>query len=285
MAVALLSGVTVSCVESSGKYKALVAQRDSLLSESARLEADYNETMDILNEVEDSFASIREKEGLVRNGLYNVEGQSASKKQQVAGDVAQIKELIEQNKEKIAQLEARLSKNGKENKTLRATIERLQKELDEKSELVATLTEELGRKNIKIAELTGTVDKLNTDLSQMSETSKKQMETIQAQDADLNRVWYCIASQKDLKDAGVITKNGLFGKKKLMDSDFDSELFVRADKRELSSIPTGRKSIKILSTHPSDSYTLVKEDDQTITINITSPNRFWGVSNYLVVRN
>lgn len=285
MAVALLSVVTVSCVESSGKYKALVAQRDSLLSESARLEADYNETMDILNEVEDSFAAIREKEGLVRNGLYNVEGQSASKKQQVAGDVAQIKELIEQNKEKIAQLEARLSKNGKENKTLRATIERLQKELDEKSELVATLTEELGRKNIKIAELTGTVDKLNTDLSQMSETSKQQMETIQAQDTDLNRVWYCIASQKDLKDAGVITKNGLFGKKKLMDSDFDSELFVRADKRELSSIPTGRKSIKILSTHPSDSYTLVKEDDQTITIKITSPNRFWGVSNYLVVRN
>ncbi len=235
--------------------------------------------------MEDSFASIREKEGLVRNNLYNVEGQSASKKQQVAGDVAQIKGLIEQNKEKIAQLEARLSKSGKENKTLRATIERLQKELEEKSELVATLTEELGRKNIKIAELTGTVDKLNTDLSQMSETSKKQTETIQRQDADLNRVWYCIASQKDLKDAGVMTKNGLFGKKKLMDSDFDSELFVRADKRELSSIPTGRKSIKILSTHPSDSYTLIKEDDQTITIKITSPNRFWGVSNYLVVRN
>lgn len=285
LAVALACFVTVSCVESSGKYKALVAQRDSLLSESVRLEADYNETMDILNDVENGFASIREKEGMIRNDLSNVEGKSASKKQQVAGDVAQIKELIEQNKAKIAQLEARLSKSGKDNKTLKVTIERLQKELDEKSELVAALSDELAKKNIKIDELTGTVNKLNTDLSEMSETSKKQMETIQAQDEDLNKVWYCVANQKTLKEAGIVTKNGLFGKKKLMDGDFDSKLFVKADKRELKSIPTGRKSIKILSSHPSDSYTLVKEDDQTITISITSPERFWSVSNYLVVRD
>lgn len=281
----LASSVMVSCVESSSKYKALVAQRDSLLIESSRLEADYNETMDILNEVEDGFATIREKEGLIKNDLSNVEGRSASKKQQVAGDVAQIKELIEQNKAKIAQLEARLGKSGKENKTLKATIERLQKEINEKSELVATLTDELAKKNIKIEELTGTVDKLNTDLSEMSESSKKQMETIQAQDADLNRVWYCIASNKDLKEAGIVSSNGIFGKKKLMDGDFDSNLFVKADKRELNTIPTGRKSIKILSSHPSDSYTLEKEEDQTITIKITSLERFWSISNYLVVRN
>ena len=43
---------TASCVENSGKYKAMVAQRDSLQQVKLALDSNYNQSLVLLNDIE-----------------------------------------------------------------------------------------------------------------------------------------------------------------------------------------------------------------------------------------
>mgnify|MGYP001510475538 FL=1 len=54
LALAAVALTAVSCVEKSGKYLTLLAQRDSLLT----VEQKYDQTLEILNEIETGFQSI-----------------------------------------------------------------------------------------------------------------------------------------------------------------------------------------------------------------------------------
>ena len=116
------------------------------------------------------------------------------------------------------------------------------------------------------------------------EAQKQSLEEQKARINELNTVWYCVATSKVLKNAKIITNTGLFQSKKVMDTDFDKTVFTQNDLRTLSTIPTDSKSIKIISSHPQDSYKLVTGDDKKITIEIGNPTKFWSVSKYLVVQ-
>ena len=129
-----------------------------------------------------------------------------------------------------------------------------------------------------------TVDSLHSNINKLNDLSEQQLSTIQTQDKDLNTVWYCIATEKDLKSAKVITSGGLFGTKKVLDRDFDSSIFIKGDLRGISTIETDSKHIKILSSHPKDSYELVVGTDKIVTIKILAPAKFWSISKYLVIK-
>jgi len=60
-------------------------------------------------------------------------------------------------------------------------------------------------------------------------------------------------------------------------------MFTAIDLTEVTSIPMGVKKVKLLTPHPSDSYTLVEVDNEISSIEITDPRRFWEASKYLVV--
>lgn len=275
---------TVSCVESSSKYKSVVAQRDSLLIRADTIEQEYNEIVAIVNDVESGFNEITQNEGKMMVELRSNEGNTASKREKVATRLSLIKDVLAQNKEKIAQLKARLNKSGKKNTALQASLDRLESELNEKTTAINALQAELAKKNIKIEELVTTVDSLHSNINKLNDLSEQQLSTIQTQDKDLNTVWYCIATEKDLKSAKVITSGGLFGTKKVLDRDFDSSIFIKGDLRGISTIETGSKHIKILSSHPKDSYELVVGTDKIVTIKILAPAKFWSISKYLVIK-
>jgi len=156
--------------------------------------------------------------------------------------------------------------------------------MDDKVVLIETLQLELDQKNIKIVELTSTIDNQSKNIAEQQTVLEQQTSTIKVQDTDLNTVWYCIATSKKLKETKVITAGGLFQSKKVLDTEFDSTAFTQADMRNISSIPTNSKSIKILSIHPKNTYNLVKDDSKNISIEITNPSKFWSVSKYLVVQ-
>ncbi|MDO9633605.1 MAG: hypothetical protein Q7J05_01000 [Paludibacter sp.] len=280
--VLLLS--TASCVEKSDKYKTIVAERDSLQMQAQTIEAGYNETIEILNEVEAGFAAIREIEGKMTLDLKSVEGNNTTKKQQIGIQLNQVKEILAQNKVRIEQLQRQSANSGKTNSTLNQTIKRMQTELEEQTNLVASLQNELAKKNIKIEELTTTVENLNTNVAELYQVAGKQEETIKNQDKNLNTVWYTVATASELKDAQVVSSNGLFRPKTVLDKDFDTSAFKQADLRIISSVTTGSKKAKVLSSHPQDSYNLVPDENKIITLEIVNPVKFWSVSKYLVVQ-
>ena len=282
--IAALAFMTTSCVENSGKYKSVVAQRDSLVVEKQALDSSYNQTLVLLNDIEAGFAQISQNETQMKVNLKGVEGTKTNKRAQIAAQMTAIKDGIEKNKAKIAELRKLADKKGKANNQLTATIKRLQTQMDEKTVQIQTLQAELDQKNIKITELNTTVDVQGKNIVEQQSVMEEQKSTISDQDANLNTVWYCIASSKKLKQAKVITAGGLFQAKKVMNKEFDKNIFTQVDLRNISSIPTNHKNIKIISTHPQNSYKLVTGANKNITIEITNPTNFWSVSKYLVVQ-
>lgn len=280
LSAAVIMMATSSCVEKSAKYQALITQRDSLLV----VANNYTQTLDILNEVETGFSKIEELQTNITPQVGGVEAQTQTKKQQIAAQVKQISEIIEQNKTRIAQLQAQLAQSGRKNSTLTQAVTRLEAELSEKATAVEQLRAELTKKNVKIEELTQSVDKLNTDVAKLSDVSADQQKKIAMQDQDLNRVWYVVGTGKDLKAAQILSGNGLFHAKTVMDKDFDKSAFTQIDLRKAAEITTGSKKPKLLSSHPKESYELIEGDDKLMTIRITDPATFWSVSKYLVVQ-
>lgn len=281
--IAALAFMTTSCVENSGKYKTAVAQRDSLAIEKQALDSNYNQTLALLNDIETGFAVISQNESQMKVNLKGVEGSKTNKREQIAAQMIAIKKGIEQNKAKIAELQTLANKKGKVNSKLSETIKRLQTQMDEKAIQIQNLQAELDQKNIKITELTTTVDVQSKSITEQQSVMEQQQSTIKVQDADMNTVWYCIASSKKLKEAKIISSGGLFQAKKL-GTQFDNSAFTQVDLRSISSIPTNSKSIKIISTHPQNSYKLITGANKNITIEIINPSKFWSVSKYLVVQ-
>ena len=278
--IAALVFATASCVENSGKYKTVVAQRDSVEHVKQALDSSYSQTLIILDEIESGFNQINQSEKDMKVNLKGVEGNKTIKKEVIAAQMTAIKEGIDKNKAKIAELRRLASKNLKENSRLIETIKRLQTEMDEKAVQIQSLQAELEQKNIKITELTSTVDVQSKNIAEQQNVMAQQKSTIN----DLNTVWYCVAKFEKLKDAKIVSNTGLFQTKKVMAANFDKNAFTTADLRNLSSIPTNSENIKIITTHPKGSYNLVTGADKKITIVITDQAKFWSVSRYLVVQ-
>jgi chromosome segregation ATPase len=275
--IATLAVLTTSCVENSGKYKAVIAQRDSISIQKQALDSNYNQTVALLNDIENGFATISQNESQMKINLKGVESTTADKKALIGAQMNAIKVSMDQNKAKIAELRRLESKKNKANGLLTETIKRLQSELDAQSVQIQSLQAELEQKNIKIAELNTTVDTQNKNIAD-------QQSTIKGQDKDMNTVWYCVSTSKKLEEAKIISVGGLFKASKLMSTEFNKSAFTQVDLRNLSTIATLSKNVKILSSHPQDSYNLVTGSDKNITIEITNPSKFWSVSKYLVVQ-
>lgn len=282
--IATVVFLTASCVENSTKYKAVIAQRDSLATVKQALDSNYNQTLVILNDIETGFSEINKSASEMRVNLKGSEGKTTNKRELIKAQMISIKENIEKNKAKIAELQHIASKKGKANSMLTETIKRLQTEMDAKAVQIQTLQTELDQKNIKITELNTTVDAQSKNIAEQQNTMEQQKSALKGQDTDLNTVWYCVASSKKLKQAKVISNAGLFQSPKVLNSDFDNSAFTKVDLRNTRSISTNSKRVKIISSHPQSSYNLVTGTDKNITIEITNPSKFWSVSKYLVVQ-
>jgi len=275
--IILLSVLFVSCVEKSEKYQTAIAQRDSLQQAKTYLDSTYSQTLQLLNDIESGFSKITQDEKNVRVNLTGTEGGLAQRKEHISNQMMSLKSSIEENKSKIAKLQSLSSKQNKQNKLLDQTIERLQKELTDKENQIQSLIAELELRNIRIEELNKNVAEQNTVI-------EDQKSTIQNQDANLNQVWYCVATSKELKEMNLVSSGGLFQSKKLLAANFDHKQFVKEDLRNLTVIATNSKKAKVLSLHPSDSYKLNTGLDKLITIQITDPSKFWSTTKYLVVQ-
>ena len=270
-----------------------VAQIESLQTELSQKHRDRGarrygrgaqQTLEILNEIETGFQSIREVEDRVMTQISDIENKPLDKKQQMVSQINQIKGILLQNKERIAELEAQFAQSGRKNASLAGTIKRLQEEMTRKVAQIESLQTELSQKNIEIEELAGTVEELNKDIAGLNEVTASQKTTIEEQDSQLNVVWFCIADMKQLKEARIVEGNGLFKTKSIMDGDFDKSAFTSADLRNLTRIETGSKKPKLLTSHPKESYTLTPGEDKLVTLEITDPAKFWSISKYLVIR-
>ena len=133
-------------------------------------------------------------------------------------------------------------------------------------------------------ELDETINNLNTKSNRLTSESNRKTEVINAQDKQINTAWYVFGTKKELKNQHIIEDvNPLTGKFKVMTGNFNKNYFTKVDIRDLSEIKLYSKSAKLLTTHPSSSYNLVRDANKQYILRITNPQIFWSTSKYLVV--
>ena len=250
------------------------AQADSLNGIIAQKDSEINDLLGTLNEIEEGFQQISEAEHRVSLAK---DGEGVNKKQKLKEDIQFIADRMKQNRELIAKLQKQRANGTLKGAQLQKTIEGLQKQLEEKDAQLQTLREELDKKDIHIAALDETVNNLNTKTNRLTAESNQKTETINAQDKQIHTAWYVFGTKKELKEQSIIQDG------KVMTGNFNKNYFTKVDIRNLSEIKLYSKSAKLLTIHPSSSYSLVRDANKQYTLHITNSQLFWSTSKYLVV--
>jgi chromosome segregation ATPase len=273
-----------SCnVERSEKYQTLLAERDSLYTEVVAAKGGFDQALTTINEIENALESVRAAEGIIM--MENEEGDT----NKAVSEINAIQQTLQENRNKIADLEQQLASQGAKSKALNQTVSRLKKQLEEKDAYINSLKTELQQSQRQIAELNTQVSDLNENIESLNENidvlsvqNAAQQATIANQDAELNTVWVCIATQQVLKEKGII-KSGLFQPAEISKQGLDRSQFMQADKRELTVVPLNTKKASLVSTHPEGSYEIADNEDGSKVLTIKDKEAFWSISKYLVV--
>lgn len=277
-AVLVLSACNKKSDEEAAQEQAL---QDASKQELATAVAERDQLLSLVNEISSGMDQIKRLENIltVTNGM---KGETASQRAQIQADIAAIQQTLQQRREQLADLEAKLNKSNLNNSNLKKTIETLRSQIDSQAAEIETLRANLTEANRQIGELNTAVDSLNTTVTTVTgERDAAQQESTELTN-ELNTCYYVIASKKELKDHKII-ETGFLRKTKLMKSDFDQNFFTTGDKRTLSSIPLHSTKAEVLTNQPAGSYTITEQGGQKV-LNITNPDLFWSLSNYLVVK-
>jgi len=272
-----------SCIGSGSSD--LKKQNDSLYMVTIEKDRQMNDLIGALVEIDDNLQQIKEKENVIAlNARSNDNVSPATMKETINNDIKAIYELMLKNKEKIVELEKKLSLDEKNNVYLKQLVVRLNKQLKEKTLEIVKLREDLKRKDITIADLNFTVEGLELALDSIHAKALAANRKLKETTEELYRGFYVFGTKKELKEQNIITGDGLFKKKKVLEGDFDGDYFTRIDIREVDSIPLFRPKAKLLTSHPNGSYSLKKNSEGALMLIIADKDRFWSTSKYLVVQ-
>ena len=264
-----------SCVESSQKYKSLQARLDSLSTVHIMQNSEMESMLADLNDISAGMQSLRDAERLLTLETINENKANSKSKQQLnqlKKDVQAITEAIASYKEQISKLEG---KNKSQSAEFKRLIAGLNAELDQRTQKLNEITKQLAEKNQQLAVKTENVEALD-------KANKSQQMTINEQDMAIHQGHYLIGNRKELKEAEVISRQGIFCPP-IVSSQAQKANFTDLDIREMKVIPLNSKKAKLLSVHPADSYTLETGEDGNMTLKINDENNFWKQTKYLVV--
>lgn len=242
--------------------------------------AEMSEMDLFLDVVNASMDSVLDIDGTI---LRSVGESNLSKKEQIKQNIAAYKEILQRQRERIDELEKKLGSSDQQNGKLIKTIAALKTQLEEKDQAIVKLTEELEQRNYDISMLKENVAQLNTQVTALEEDSRAKDEVIETQTNLLNEAYVCIGTKKMLKDAGIL-QGGFLKKAKLNMSQVNPSVFTKIDIRQQSSFKIPGKKSQILTQAPAGSYKITENGDGTSTLTITNTEKFWGISNYLVIR-
>lgn len=247
---------------------------DSLQQVIAQRDSEINDMMGTLNEITEGFRQINEAENRVS---IVKDGEGTNKRQQIKENIQFISNTMQRNRELIKKLQQQLRDSRFNGGELKKAIENLMQQLDEKNQQLQQLRTELDSKDIHIAELDETVNSLNSNVSNLKNESDQKSQTISNQDKQLNTAWFVFGTKKELKDQHILA-NG-----KVLESSFNKNYFTKIDIRMDKEIKLYSKSARVLTMHPSSSYTLSRDANNQYILRINNPQIFWSTSKYLVV--
>ena len=251
------------------------AQTDSLKRIIEQKDNEISDMITTLNEIQEGFRKISAAEDRV---TIAKDGESTNKNAQIRSDMQFIAQQMKHNRELISKLQKQAREGSVAAEQLKTTIENLTAELEEKGSQLEELRAELAQKDVHIAELDETVTNLNQNVAELKTETAEKAETISKQDKQLHTAWYVFGTKKELRENHVLEKGDV------LRANFNKNYFTKIDIRVEKEIKLYSKSAKILTAHPSSSYTLTQDASKQYVLRISNPEAFWSTSKYLVIQ-
>lgn len=267
LASALLAQACTPDPRTTEPYKELEADQRLTEQEVMAKDSTINELFGTFNRISENLRTIRAKQGgLVPPGGMESGGDM---EQRIMEDLGQIDALLAENKELIARLRKQAKGSASRITELERTIVDLETTIVGQSAAIDSLKEQLSSANSSLATL---ID-MYRDKAQMSDMQRN----------ELNTAYYLVGTAKELKEKGVLTKEGGFvgiGRvDKLNMSKLEAGKFTEIDITATPEVALGARKAKLATSHPEGSYRLEGGDKLVVS----DPARFWSVSKYLVV--
>lgn len=280
--------IMVSCNQ--GELERSNQQKDSLAAVIRSQEADndkqeitLNDFVTSFNDVERNLDSVAVKQQIIYLSADKTRGEIVgSQKDRINAHIKAINELMDSNRKTISELQRKLKRSTNKNSKLEQAVATLTEQLLKKDQELATLNDKLISLNAQVTQLQSSLDSLGT-------LSTNQSQTIADNTTSMHTAYYIVGRSKDLAEAKVIDKKGGLlgiGKTSKLNDNFDKSKFTRIDYTKMSSIPVNSDNVKIITSHPTDSYKMdndSKDKDVVRNLIITDAEKFWSISKYLVV--
>ncbi len=237
-----------------------LAQKDSMI----------NESLYFFNEIKTNLETINIRKDEIRDLSSNGEI-SNSDKEWILEEIKHINYLREENANMVKRMNDQLEKNGIKIAELETMIATLNKEIQWKDEQISLLQSEL--------------QKLDQEYSALFDAYQEQARQVYELESEINSVYYAYGTEEELNDNGVIEKKNGFigiGKKIKLKDNINDEYFTKINAKNDKRISIQGEKIRLITSHPTDSYELVQNGKSTI-IQINNSADFWKISKYLVV--
>ena len=277
--LAALCGLTLlwACKEDptqSEQYKQLEQDRQTVAAESGMKDSTINSMFGAFNNISENLRAIKEKQGMLGKNEQGGVETGPDMEKRIAQDLYMIDSLLSENKKLIE----RMRKNAKGNKN----------KISELEKTIALMEQTIADKDTEIAGLKEQLTSTNASLASMIQMYQDKDQLATTQRAELNKAYYCVGTSKELKENGVVTKEGGFvgiGKStKLNTQGLNMEYFKQVDVTQMLEVPVNAKKAKLITSHPAGSYKMDAVEGKTEKLMITDPNAFWSVSKYLVIQ-
>ena len=272
---------TIKCCKNyEAEYKGASNERDSLSLMLAAQEEAMNTFLEDFNDVERNLDSVAQRQNIITQSVIGRVELNSSAKERINENIKAINSLMDDNRKKISALNNKLKSSGKKI----AQFEKMMVALNSK---LASKDSELAGLNTKLDAMNLEVQRLSLSLDTMITVNTDQQATIDQQTMDLHTAYYVIGEKKELEEKNVIDrKGGLLGigRTAVIEKDFDNSKFTKIDNTQVLLIPINKKNAKVITSHPTDAYSLDKDDNGHVTnLRITLADKFWSQSKYLVV--
>ncbi len=280
-ALVAISIISIFGSTSCGGRRAARAQADSLARVVAAKDSIINDAFASINEIAVNVNQIAQREKLITDQT-TAAGPELSKhaKDQIIDNMTAIGELLEQNRTTIAKLQITSNQLRQANiqvAALQELVGELQEQLVQKNAQIAALMQQVQSLQIEVASLAELLARLEVDkIVLQSELGQSNLE--------LNTVHYIVGVEKELKQEGIIDKEGFIGRTRVLAPGADLSQFTQADSRTLDLVLIGGKRIRVITSHPAESYMLVQNDDRIVEeLVITDKEAFWRNTKVLVI--
>jgi hypothetical protein len=244
--------------EDSERAMALVAEKDSMI----------NALFGTVNRISENLRTIRTKQGQLTTPGTDAEG--LSMEQRIMGDIESIDGLLAENRALLERLRKQSKTSASTIAELERTVAELERNMMEKDEEIAIIKEQLSSTNSSLA----TLIEMYRDKSQLADMQR----------GELNTAFYAVGTAKELRDNGVLSKEGgvvgIGGVNKLNTSGLATKYFTKIDVSGTTTIPVVAKKAKLATSHPDGSYRFEGGAEKLV---IVDAEAFWSISKYLVV--